>query len=91
VEFDRRKRLEFLLIYIAPAPGLAGFQRLNDGVPRLVKVLGGVLAWRAVTAAYVAAGEAEPQVHPPPAGREALLAAGCPWRRSGLGWKMTTA
>jgi hypothetical protein len=90
VEFHRRKRLEFLLVNIAPAPGLAGLQRLNDGMVRLVKVLGGVLARRTVTAAYMAAGEAEPQVHPPAAGREALLTAWCPWRRSGLWWKMTT-
>src|SRR5690348_1642326 len=62
-------------VHVAPAPVFARFERLDDGVVRGVKVLGGVLVLRTVAAADVPAAEAEPQVHPGVAHLKAFLAA----------------
>ena len=62
-------------IHVAPHPVLARLKRFHDGVMHLVKMLCGVLVFRAVTAADVAAGEAQAQVNPVIAHLQALLAA----------------
>src|SRR5215213_2202162 len=81
-----RCRLEEQGIYVAPCPVFAGFEASNHGVLSRLEVLGGVLSWRAVTAADVTAGEAQSQVNPAAAGLEALLASiwGIRFNRSNL-------
>src|SRR5450755_2644690 len=76
----RRHQSDDCLINVAPPPVFARFERLDDRVPGLLVVRGGVLVRRGITAANVAAVEAEPQVHPGGAVREAFLAA------VGSGW-----
>jgi hypothetical protein len=53
---------------------------LDDGVIRLVEVLGGVLVLRGVTAADVAALQAEAQVHPAIPHLETLFTTVRAWR-----------
>src|SRR6266540_2917829 len=71
------------LVDIAPAPVLAGLERLHDGVPVGVRVPAGVPVRRGVAAANVPAGQAQPQVYPPRPRAQALLAA---VRRAGHHW-----
>src|SRR4051794_27692330 len=63
------------LVEEAPGPRLARLERADDRVPGALLVSGRVLAWRAVAAADMPAFEADPQVQPGAALREALLAA----------------
>jgi len=70
-----RRRLEPELIDITPAPVLARFEALHDGMLGPVKVLGGVTVGGVVAATDVTAFETKPQMHPLVAGLEALLAA----------------
>src|SRR5262245_36475256 len=63
------------LVHVTPAPALAGLQRAHDGVAGRVEVRGGVLARRRVAAPDAPALEADAQVHPGPADREAVGAA----------------
>src|SRR5258706_3731379 len=67
-EFNRQ------FIDITPARGFTWLQRGHDGVPGLVKMPGGVLVFRVVAAADMAAGAAQAQVHPGIAGGETFLA-----------------
>src|SRR5947209_7515268 len=60
---------------VAPAPVLARFGRLHDGVAGGVEVLRRMLVPGGVATADVAARQAEAQMHPPVPGRETLLAA----------------
>ena len=71
----RRRRSADDLVDVAPAPRLADLEAAHDRMGGLVEVRRGVLADRRVAAAHVAAGEAQPQVHPLPAQPQALLAA----------------
>lgn len=57
-------RLEHYFINIAPEPVFIGFKRLNDRMARGVEVFGGVLIFRIVTTADVAANFAKTQMHP---------------------------
>jgi hypothetical protein len=68
------RRFEEDLIDIAPDPVLARFEGLDDGVVGGMKVLGGVLVFRRVAAADVAADKAEAEVDPAVARLEAILA-----------------
>src|SRR3954466_13824513 len=63
------------LVDEAPRPVLARLERAHDRMAVGARVLAGVAAGRAVAAADVAALEADAQVDPLPAGREAVLAA----------------
>src|SRR5215212_7240780 len=67
--------LDLNVIDEAPAPIFAGLDGADDRVVGLVGVLAGVLVGAGVAAAAVAAGAAHAQVHPAPAGLQALLAA----------------
>src|SRR5207248_1018323 len=58
------RRLEEQLVHVAPAPVLAGLEAPHDGVVGRMEVLGGVPAWRVVTASDVAALLTQPQVDP---------------------------
>jgi hypothetical protein len=60
-----RCRLHHHLVDVAPPPILGRLEASNDGMPRLVKVPGGVFAGRVVAAADVPAGEAKPKMDPP--------------------------
>jgi hypothetical protein len=62
--------------FVVPEPILAWLEAADDGMARGLGVLGGVLAGGRVAAADVATAGASPQVEPPPAGCEALDAAG---------------
>jgi hypothetical protein len=46
------------LVYVAPFPPLARLERLDDRMRGLVEVLGGVLVFGTIAAAYVSAGKA---------------------------------
>ena len=69
------RELELEFVYIAPTPGLTWFQRLHDGMLCLVKMLGGMLVFRGIAAAHVAALQAKTQVHPSVSHFQAFLAA----------------
>src|SRR5947208_4917889 len=75
-------KVERHLVDVAPAPPFRGVVALDDGVAARVEVLRGVAVRRVVAAADVAAGPAEPQVHPPGTRLQALLAAARTRRRS---------
>src|ERR1700691_742885 len=60
---------------IAPAPGLARLERRHDWVPDCEGVPARVPQRRGIAAAYVPAGQAQPQVHPRGPESQALLAA----------------
>jgi hypothetical protein len=66
---------EFEFVDVAPAPGFAGFEGFHDGVLGLMEVFGGVFVLGGITAADVAALEAQAQVDPSVAHFQALLAA----------------
>src|SRR5947199_1405817 len=68
-------KVEHHLVEVAPPPPFGGVVALDDGVAARVEVLRGVAVRRVVAAADVAAGPAEPQVHPPGTCLQALLAA----------------
>ena len=68
-----RGGLEQQLVRIAPAPVFTRLEAPHDRVFGLVEMLGGVAIGRIVTAADMAAGEAEPKMDPPAAAGEALL------------------
>src|SRR5881628_227915 len=71
----QHSELSTRFIDIAPQPPFPPLERAHDGVFRAVEVFRGVLVLRRVAAADVAAGEAEAQVYPGVALRDALLAA----------------
>src|SRR5258708_6689285 len=81
VQNSTKVRLDALVVGVAPHPGLAGLQGAHGGMAGGVVVLRGVLVLRRVTAAHVAAGEAEAEVYPAVADLQALLAS---VRRVGL-------
>src|SRR5438093_612569 len=68
-------RTQLHLIHVAPAPVLAWFEGPDDRMLHAVKMLGGVLVFRRIATAHVAASEAQPQVHPCISYFEAFLAA----------------
>ena len=51
------------------------FEGLHDGILRLVKVFGRMFVGRLIATTDVTTDQAQPQVHPPAAGLQALLAA----------------
>jgi hypothetical protein len=59
-----RKRFDHYIVYVTPAPIFARFERSHDGVLCFLEVLGGVLVFRRIAAADVAADFAEAQVNP---------------------------
>src|ERR1019366_5461894 len=63
------------LVDRAPGPVLAGLDRAHDRMGGLGGVARGVLVGRGVTAADLAAGATDAQVHPTPAHLQALLTA----------------
>jgi hypothetical protein len=69
------REIQHDFVHVAPAPILSGLEGSHDGVLSVMKVLGGMLVLRGVTAAYVAASEAQPKMHPGVAQFEALLTA----------------
>src|SRR4051794_26743932 len=66
--------VEFHLVGVAPGPALPRLEGRHDRVARLVEMLGGVAARRAVATADVAAAQTEPQVDPGLAHLQTLLA-----------------
>jgi hypothetical protein len=60
----RSGEVKFELVDVAPSPVFTGFKRSHDGVIGGVKVLGGVLIFRGVTAADVSAGKTHAQMNP---------------------------
>src|SRR5712692_3146149 len=69
------RQIEQDFIDITPAPPLRRIVALDDRMLRGVKMPGGVLVGRVVTAADVTAGAADPQMQPLAAAFEAFLAA----------------
>src|SRR6267378_8178252 len=67
--------IELDLIDVAPAPVLTRLGRLHDGVAARVEVFRRVLVLGRVATADVAAGQTEPEMHPPVPGRQTLFAA----------------
>lgn len=67
-------KVQFEFVDVAPAPGLAGLERLHDRMFAAVKVFGGVFIFRGVATADMAALQAQPQVYPSVARLQALLA-----------------
>src|SRR5215207_5963916 len=61
---------------VVPEPVLTGLEARHDRVARVDGVMAGVLRWRAVAAADVAARGTPPEMEPPAVGRKALGAAG---------------
>src|SRR5262249_59160652 len=70
-----RQESQLLLIYEAPAPRLPRLDRAHDRVGGGVKVRGGVLVRRRVTAPDVSADHADAEMHPPVADAQTVLAA----------------
>ena len=68
-------RVKIHLVDEAPAPVLAGLERLHDRVPDLAEMLGGVPVRRVVAAPDVPAGHAQAEVDPLRADAQAVLAA----------------
>src|SRR6266540_2152505 len=73
--FGERRGLEDHLVDVAPAPVLTRLEGLDQRIVRVAVVLRRVLVGRVVTAAYVAAAQAQSQVDPLTADLQALLAA----------------
>src|SRR5438552_18200058 len=67
--------IEFYFVDVAPAPVLTRLGGLHDGVAARVEVFRRVLVLGGVATADVAARQAEPEMHPPVPGRQALRAA----------------
>jgi hypothetical protein len=76
----RSGKVQFQVVDVAPAPSLAGLERLHDRVLSAVEVLGGVFVFRRVAATDMAALQAQPQVHPAVTHLQTLFAALCVWR-----------
>src|SRR4051812_5469500 len=60
----RRREFTSDLMLIAPSPSVAGHDRAHNSMPGFVEMPSGVLAWRGVAAADVAAGHALVQRYP---------------------------
>lgn len=71
----RSGKVQFQVVDVAPAPSLAGLERLHDRVLSAVEVLGGVFVFRRVAATDMAALQAQPQVHPAVTRLQTLFAA----------------
>src|ERR1043166_8383356 len=67
-------QIEHDLVDVAPAPALGRIIALDHRMAGGAEMFGGVAVGRAVAAADVPAGAAQPQVHPDRAALEALLA-----------------
>jgi hypothetical protein len=70
-----RKWLDDYIVDVTPAPIFTRFERSHDGVFCFFEVLGGVLVFRGIAAADVAADFAEAQMNPRIAHLQALFAA----------------
>ena len=75
VERSGSGKVQFQVVDVAPAPTLAGLERLHDRVLSAVEVLGGVFVFRRVAATDMAALQAQPQVHPAVTHLQTLFAA----------------
>jgi hypothetical protein len=73
-ENGRNSGLKQKFVHVAPQPVFAGLDRLDDGVPGGVKMLSGVLVFRRIATADMAAFETEAQMDPGIAHLEALFA-----------------
>jgi hypothetical protein len=73
---QRSGEVEFDFVDVAPAPGFARFDRTHDGMLGAVKMFGGVLVLRRITAANVATFHAKAKVNPGVTHFQTLLAAG---------------
>src|SRR5215472_17493271 len=62
----------FDLVDITPDPRFAWFDRADQGMLHLLKMLGRMLVFRRIATAHVAAREAQAQVHPCVSGLNAL-------------------
>jgi hypothetical protein len=69
-----RKWLDHYFVDVTPAPIFARLERSHDGVFCLFEVFGGVLVFRGIAAADVAANFAEAQMNPRVSRLQALLA-----------------
>src|SRR5689334_2118654 len=69
-----RRRLEELLVDVAPAPILVRLEALHHGMLRRVEMLGRVLTGRLIAAADMAAKQAHPQMDPVAVRLQAFLA-----------------
>jgi len=69
------RKVDHDLVYVAPAPAFRRVIAFNDRMSGGLEVVSCMLVGRAVAAAHVAAGAAQPQVHPGRADLQALLAA----------------
>jgi hypothetical protein len=68
------QRVEHHFINIAPTPFFAGFERFDDWVMALVKMVSGMAVRRRVTTAHTSARHAESQVQPLVTDAQAVLA-----------------
>src|SRR5438477_205400 len=75
----RLSRLQEHFVHVAPAPVLAGLERLHHRMLGLMKMPGRVLVLGRIAAADMAALETKPQVHPSIVHFQALLAALAAW------------
>jgi hypothetical protein len=67
--------IKFHLVDKAPAPVFTGLERLHNGMPRRVEVLGGVLIPGRIATTDVAADHAQAEVNPSVTHLQALFAA----------------
>jgi len=68
-----RRGFEKHLVDVAPSPVFTALETPNDGMLRRMKVFGRVLVLRLIAAADMSALQAQPQVYPRCAHREALF------------------
>ena|SRR5690349_3652135 len=71
--FRRSALFHELFIHVAVPPALSGFERANHGVLAAMKMLGGMLVFGGVAAAYVSARQAKPEMNPAVSHLQALL------------------
>ena len=62
------------IVLVTPDPGFSGLDGTDKWMPRVMKVLRGMLVFRIVAAAHVAAFEAQSQMYPGVASLNAFLA-----------------
>ena len=78
-----RERTNSFSVFVAPAPIVAGFERLHGGMFGRLKMRRGMFAWRAVATSYMPAGSADAQLHRFLSGLGAFFA-GVRFRRGSL-------
>jgi hypothetical protein len=76
VAVQKDENLYFDLIDVTPAPILARFDRLHDGMFGPVKMLRGVFVFRRIAASHMAAFQAHSEVNPGVTHLQAFFASG---------------